>query len=130
MLRVFFSLFAFFSDFISLFLLCRWIRWKGDAAEAIRPEHGVWTLRRDNAAGTVGACSEVRFEPSAGNREALEEWESSDGVLVEWSHLGEVACFLAWIVSYEIMFFSVMYMSMGMFINWCFSLFIAIFRFL
>jgi len=35
----------------------------------------------------VGACSEAWFEPSAGNRESLEEWESSDGVLVGWSHL-------------------------------------------
>jgi len=40
----------------------------------------------------VGACSGARFEPSAGNRGSLEEWESSDGVLVGWSHLGLLFC--------------------------------------
>jgi len=67
--------------------VCRWIQWERGGVAAIRFEHGVRALRRDTAACTVPACSEVRFEPSAGNRESLEEWESSDGVLVGWLHL-------------------------------------------
>lgn len=70
--------------------LCRWAQGERGGAAAIRPEHGVRALPRDDEARTVGARTEARLEPSAGNREAFEEWEGSDRVLVGWSHLGSL----------------------------------------